>query len=417
VLLAVALLASACRQPEEPPIYRVERRDFVHRVSADGVLEAREVEVVTVPPQVRRMVRIVWLAAEGTRVKEGDVVARFDASEMERRLEEGSADVSSSRLKMGRAEDQGNVRLSEIATDREAAGLELDVARRFQKRDATIFSQLEIAESRIDEEVAGERRSHADGVYPVQEELSRAEVDLLDVDRRRAATEVDQAREGLAALEVRAPRAGAITWTRDWQGEPPRIGDQVWKGQELGQIPSLDDMKVEVFVLEADAGGLATGKPATVTIEAHPRIEYQATIERVESVAKPRFRRSPVQYFGVTLALERTDPEIMKPGQRVRATLFLDEVRDALVVPRQAITIVDGEPRVLVKTAGGLFEVRAVELGSQSPGLVVVSGGLEEGDVVSLAAPTAPSSRTPSDDQKRTPSGPGGGVSNAGGAG
>ena len=66
-----------------------------------------------------------------------------------------------------------------------------------------------------------------------------------------------------------------------------------------------------------------------------------ATVKRIEAVPKRRQSKSPTQYFGVMLTLEKTLPDIMKPGQRVSARLFLHE-EEALVAPRPALFDRDG---------------------------------------------------------------------------
>jgi multidrug efflux pump subunit AcrA (membrane-fusion protein) len=97
----------------------------------------------------------------------------------------------------------------------------------------------------------------------------------------------------------------------------------------------------------------------------------------------------PVQYFGVMLELERTDPALMKPGQRVQADLSLDEQSDVLSVPRQAIFEREGRPVVYVGR-GRRFKPRPVELGTAGLGRVVILSGLEEGERVALRDPTRP---------------------------
>jgi hypothetical protein len=248
----------------------------------------------------------------------------------------------------------------------------------------------------------------------IQRSLAENEQDLLEIERGRAAQRVDRARAGLRALEVRAPHAGFMTWLRDWRGEPPQVGQQVWRGQPMAQIPALDLMKAEVLVLEADAGGIAAGQRAAVRIEAHPEEVFSATVRRVDTVARPRERGSPIQYFGVELQLERTDSARMRPGQRVVATLLLEERHDALVVPRQAIVFpapgreggreqdaqwVGSEPEARLDAPrsrawvwvveGDRLSRRDVELGPRSTALVVVERGLDVGEVVALEPPAA----------------------------
>jgi len=193
---------------------------------------------------------------------------------------------------------------------------------------------------------------------------------------------------------VSAPHEGVLVLKRSWRGEPVRVGDTVWDNQMLAEIPDLARMQAEVYVLEADAGGLAPGKPATVTLESLPGVEHAASIARVDSLARPRFRGSPVQFFGVTLTLDRTDPDVMKPGQRVRALLRLDGRAQALTVPRQAVFERDGKTVVYRKGRGGAgFEPATVTLGPSGAGRVVIESGLAPGDVVALADPARPSAQ------------------------
>ncbi len=383
---ALLLLLAACTPRESIPVHEVERRPFQHRVTAEGALEAAKATIVTVPTEVRRSVRLAWLATEGTRVEEGDVIARFDPSDMEERLRKGRSDLASASLEVEKTEIEGEIALAGLETDYRVAELELEYAEEFRKADAAVFSRHDIIEDQIDEKLAVERKDHADGAQDRRRAFGRTELDLLAIKQRKAQLIIDEANQGLQALEVQAPHAGLLTLTRNWKGELPQVGGEMWRGQEIAEIPNLSKMEAEVFVLEADAGGLEVGKPATVIVEAAPDVVHSATIRRVDTVAKPRFRGSPVQYFGVTLELERTDPEIMKPGQRVRATLLLAELEDAVIVPRQAVDQSSGEARVFVRDGNG-FTPRPVKIGTASMGLMEVTEGLEAGEIIALRPP------------------------------
>jgi hypothetical protein len=151
-------------------------------------------------------------------------------------------------------------------------------------------------------------------------------------------------------------------------------------------MPILEAMEAEVFVLEIDGGALAEGQAATVVVEARPGTEYAGTVKRVDKLAKPRRNGVPVQYFAVMLTLDRTDPAVMKPGQRVRATLVIDE-SDAVVVPRQAVFDHEGQ-QVVYRRDGDRFEPVPVTLGAATAGRIVIESGLQAGDRVALRDPT-----------------------------
>ena len=384
--LAALLLLEPWSSAGEVPLYEVQRRGFVHKVTAEGTLKAKETTKITVPPTVRRRVRVAWVAAEGTVLEEGDLVARFDGRDFEINLEDASSDLSGTEQDVARTRAESDVKLGEHQRDYDVAELELEFAERFELTDEFAYSRHEILEDAIDEELATARRDHAGEMSDIQRDLARTELEILDIEKRKASLKIDEARTGLTSLEVRAPHRGVLTLARNWFGETVSVGSEMWRGQEIGEIPALDRMEAEVFVLEADAGGVAEGQPAGVVIEAAPEVVHAATVARVEAMAKPRFRGLPVQYFGVTLELESTDGETMKPGQRVLATLYLEELEEAIVVPRQAV-FQEGDRFWVYRRKGRAFDAVPVEVGPASAALMVVEGGIEEGEVIALARP------------------------------
>ena len=364
--------------------------------------------------------RIGWLAPDGARVKAGDVVVRFDNSDLVKQLNDARDDETSAGWKIRKQEIEGQAEISKLDRTAGLARDEMESAGRFQKKDAMIFSRSEIIESEIDRDLAKEKETHAQKAERTQKRLGGTELDLLAIERRKAALKRGIAQKALGSLEVRAPYDGVLVLKRDFRGDPIRAGDSVWSGQPLAEIPELAEMEAEVFVLEADAGGLAPGKQAAVTLESQPGVAYPAAIRRVDSLAKPRLRGSPVQYFAVVLKLARTDPRVMKPGQRVRAVLSLDDRADALTVPRQAVFEREGKMIVYRREPGQVretaFKPAAVTLGPSGAGRVVVETGIRPGDVLALGDPTRPRAEDGAQPKDRTPA-PAGPLASAAGSG
>lgn len=380
------LFLGACGGSNDLPVYRVTRSDFVLKVTAEGTLKAKETTKITVPPTVRRRVRLAWIAPEGTLLEEGDLVALFDGKQFELNLADAEADLSGTNHEVAKTRAESDVKVGEHRRDYDMAELELEFAERFELTDEFIYSRNERVDDAIDEELAVARRDHAEDMSDIQKSLAQTELDILDIGKRRSHIKIDEARTGLSSLEVRAPHRGVLSLSRNWRGDMLAVGSEMWRGQEIGEIPALDVMEAEVFVLEADAGGVAEGQTATVVVEANPEIVHSAKVARIEAVAKPRFRGSPVQYFGVTLDFEATDSATMKPGQRVVAKLYLEELAEAIVVPRQAVSQ-EGDRFWVYTQNGGTFDATPVDVGSGSAALMVIESGLEEGDVLALTKP------------------------------
>jgi multidrug efflux pump subunit AcrA (membrane-fusion protein) len=382
---------------DEVPTYIVERGDFVREIHADGNLKAADATLLGPPPEHRRPLKIAWLFPDGSYVRAGDVVIRFDPTDLEEELQEGRHDraTTDSQITSKQVREEGS--RHNLERDAEVAALELDYAQSFQSKDAMIFSRREIIESEIDEKLAHQKKEHAQLAGDLHHELVRTELDLLGIERRKAELKISQAAEALEALEVRAPHDGIFVLKQVW-GRKPEVGQTVWGGNAVAEIPKPEKMESQVYVLEADAGGLEVGLPATVLLDAQPDVVYKATASQVAALAQRRNHRSPVQYFSVTLELERTDTAVMKPGQRVSAVLTLDERQDVLTVPRQTVFEDEGKKIVYVRRGGG-FEPTEVELGPSALGRLVIDAGLEEGDRIALRDPTRPADEPDDGDQ------------------
>lgn len=390
VLFAAIVAGSALigRSGPTVPTLEVHAEPFRARVTADGNLEAVQSTPLTAPMKPQMPFTLSWLVEDGALVGADEVVARFDASQLEKDREDGLSDQRISDHRIGSAETAREVSVGKLDRDAEVAGQELEVARQFQSTDHLVYSKMEIAESQIDTELAETRAEHAHESQDIVDQLSATEIELLAIERRKADIKVQQADEGLSALEVLSPHGGIVMLDRDWRGNPVRVGDTVWPGRPLAKIPDLTEMQAEVFVLEADAGDLESGQSATVWLESDPENPHPATLKSIDPMAGRRNRRVPVQYFRTILDLEHTDVESMKPGSRIHAEITIADLDTAITVPRQAICNLEGA-MVVYRWSRGTFEVTEVVLGPTAFGRVVVVSGLENGDRIALRDPTA----------------------------
>ena len=388
MLAGFLALFPGCGREEPRQLWKVERQPFLHQIRAEGVLRAAATQKLSVPRDAQQVLRLAWLAADGKPVAAGEVVARFDRQPIERQLSDGERELQKAGLEARRLEHQDAVARGTLGTTHAVAELDRDFSQKFQKKDETVFSRKQIAESSIDQELSGERSASAAAAIGTQERLSRTEAELVEISRRKASTDVENARKSLDALEVKAPTAGIFLRARTGRGERLEPGGEMWPGVPVGELPQAGELQAEVYVLEADAGGLAEGQLAEVQVESQPGRIYKAKITRLDAAARPRFRGSPVQFFAVTLSFDDKSQAIGKLGQQVTARLIVAQRDSALVLPRQAIAQVDGKAMVEV-WRGGEAEPVEVLLGPAAAGRVVVEKGLQEGELVVL--PEAPS--------------------------
>lgn len=387
VLLPGARLVRSL-EPEPIATFEVRPGRFLREVEARGVLKAVQATPIVVPPQSRRSQKVAFLAADGSLLKKGDVVVEFDPYDAQREAADGESDLAAARARIDKAQADGRKTRSSITIDRELARGDLSRAEQFKLTDETLYSRNQIIESRLSRELAATQLDVAGKRLAASGRLSAADRALGEIDAAKANLKLDRARRSLGALRVRAPHDGLLVLERNWRGETTFVGDTLWPGQKVATLPELSQLEAKVFVLEADGAGLRPGLSARLAIEGRPGELHQARVARVEPLAKTTGWQSPVRYFEATLSLARTDPAIMKPGQRVRAVLLLEQADGVLAVPRGAVFDRDGR-RVVYRRRGAEFVPAEVTIGRQSVSRVVVDRGLAAGDVVALRDPTA----------------------------
>jgi HlyD family secretion protein len=385
---------------EEVPTFVVAQDTLVRRVVADGNLRAVKATPLTAPQSSGNggPKKIAWLTPDGQRVKKGDVVVKFDATEPEKQLREGKADLESANARLAAERIKSKVAVEGRDATARLATDELEQTRKFQSKDKQIYSRNQIIESEIDETLAGARKEHAERTKEVERRLSQTKAGMIGVEQKTASVVIKHAQTALESMEIRAPHDGLFVLIRNWRGETPKLGDQLWPGQDVAEIPLLETMEAEVFVLELDGSGLKEGQPAEVVIEARPEVIHTGKIRLVDKLAKPRVEKVPIQYFAVVVELSTTDAAAMKPGQRVRATLKLDE-SSSLVVPRQAVFTKEGKSYVYRRTPRGDFEQVAIQLGTATAGRIAVTSGLAAGDRIALRDPTRSIDQTLSNEE------------------
>jgi HlyD family secretion protein len=368
------------------PTHKVEKTKFTRRVRAEGNLRAVKATPLVAPGSDFGPMKIAWIAADGIPVKAGDVVVRFDPTEPEKQLRDGKADLAAASAKLAGERIKSSSAVDGRDSQAELAAAELEQQRKFKSKDQQIFSRNTIVEAEIDEHLAGAKQQHAEQAKEIERKLASSKAAVIAVEKQRAEITISHAQSALERMEIKAPHDGILVLRRNWKGELPKVGEQLWPGQKVAEIPLLEEMEAEVFVLEVDGSGITDKQPAEVVVEARPEVTYQATIKLVDKLAKPRVPGVPVQYFAVVLQLAKTDLAVMKPGQRVRATLILDAT-DALVAPRQAVLAKDGKNIVYRRGKQG-FDPIEVELGPGTSGRVVITKGLAPGDLIALRDPT-----------------------------
>src|SRR4029077_11514811 len=100
-----------------------------------------------------------------------------------------------------------------------------------------MLPRAEATEREICAALARERAGHAAEALETRSAVSAAERQLIVIRRRQAAEKSARAETALASLTVTAPQDGFVLLRRAHQREPLKVGDSVWPGEAIAELP------------------------------------------------------------------------------------------------------------------------------------------------------------------------------------
>ena len=362
---------------------RATRGDLVTGFEVTGALASLSSDSLGPPPLPDVWdFKISMLAPEGADVKRGQPVLGFDTSELQRRLDEKTAEADQARKQIEKERADLSMRSKDERL--ELAQAEAKLRKTALKLDAPpdILGINERKSAEIEHELAKRETAAAKSRLQALEAAARSRIDLLQSKLQEASSTVAQTQESIRQMLRTAPRDGTVVYATNWRGEKKKVGDSCWKAERVVEIPDLTRMKAEGEVDEVDAGRVAVGQRVTLRLDAQPDDELHGTItSAARTVQRKRGTQDPVKVLRVDIALDKTDPAKMRPGMRFQGTIELGRVKNAVLIPREAVFVSSDGPFVYRRGALDV-DVVPVRLGRQNDKSVEVLQGVSAGDRV-----------------------------------
>jgi HlyD family secretion protein len=382
----------------------VRRGTISVQLTASGIL--RPVRSVTYrSPLAGRETEVMFLAPEGTKVGEGDLLVRLDAVPLERELERAAQELRQAQVELQVSEievQEGKATLDSLSAGEAALAVEeartsLDLA----ERKATRLRQ----EHATMEPLLKKGFVTQDELRRIADELEQAERDLALTKRRtdvlvQVTRPRDRQRAELQLAQKEAQRENTRTRLRELEARVRlmrdqqqnlaasprrkiRVGDRVTESQGLVTIPEVSRMLVEASVGEADVQRLHPGLSATIVLEAFRDKRLTGKVTRVGTLARSSVDRSlEEKRFDLIVEVDATDVEL-RPEMTARVQVDVGTRANVLLVPVNAVFERQGLPVVHVMRTWGP-ETRPAQIGASSETFVEVLSGVSEGDQVAL---------------------------------
>jgi RND family efflux transporter MFP subunit len=297
----------------------------------------------------------------GDRVHAGQLLATLEVPELEDQLKQDDAAIRRAQEEVNRA--QADLERTESAHD---------VAHVSATRLADVMKARPklVAQQDIDE------ASGRDRIAEAQVSTAKAAVAAAGQQLEIAKADQGKTRTLLAYSRINAPFDGVITHRYADTGAMIQAGtSSQTQTMPVVRLSQNSVLRLIIPAPESTVPRIHLGEPVSITVQSLGRT-FPGTVARFADRLDAETRTMRVEVDVPNPKLE------LVPGMYAAASLALDRVKDALVVPVQAIDRSEATPTVLIVTSDRQIEIRRVTLGLESADRVAITSGLKIDDLV-----------------------------------
>jgi HlyD family secretion protein len=301
----------------------------------------------------------------------------------------------SQKLKEKEYISQTELQIDELSAHKNKLNLELAENNLRLLEDFTHPRNLAELESDVNQaDMALERTNRKARADMVQAE---AELKAKESEFERQKDKLKKNEEQIAKTKIYAPADGLVIYatsaqSRGFRGnqEPLTEGSAVNEQQELIYLPTATAVKAVVKVHETSLQKVKAGLPVVVTVDALPGRTFTGRVEKIAPLpdAQMMWMNPDLKVYNTEVYLEG-EGDYLKTGMSCKAEIIIEEYKEAIYIPVQAVLRIGGEPTVYVLSSRE-FEPRKVEIGLDNNRMIRIIKGLQEDEVVLLTPPLAP---------------------------
>jgi HlyD family secretion protein len=367
---------------------QVARGSFLRSLRLTGIIESVGYHNVTAPrlvgvsgPGANTLI-ITKLARGGAQIKHGDLLVEFDRQNQlkaafDKRSEyldfEEQIHKKRAEHEQARAKDDAELAVASNAVD----------SARLEMRKNELIARILAEKNTLRMEEAQARLKQLQETFELKRRAEQAEVKILEIQRDRARTAMNNAEQNANRMVVRSPLPGLVVLRMNWRGSQMieiQEGEEARPGMPIMQVVDPSAMLVRVKVNQADLHLLRAGQSARISLDAYPGLEFRGKVEQVAPVGTTSRLTDRVRNFVAIVSIQGNHPKLM-PDLSAAVDVELERKDNAIVLPRDAVFTEENSFSVRVVDGDRISE-RAITVGATNDHEVVVTSGLEPGMTV-----------------------------------
>jgi len=358
---------------------------------------------------------LIYLPDTGTLLEEGDQVMVMEDEEAVEELDEYMSELKTVKSELEASIESLNIAMRSNSLNLDSAESELEYSR-IRLQDVNL--QMAETEVLLQQSVVPEDDLRSARSQMIRSRLSTMSTDL-DFQSQETTTqtemannmssiqqsklqgeklqrEIKEAKQEIEEATIYAPVAGLFQRSRrwDWRQQKmvePKQGDDLRRGQVIGEIPDLETLIVRSQIPEVYFTQVENGAKVNVNFDAFEGFETTGTVAKVGKVAIDRQAspggslaqsnsKSKEKVFEIEIELDEP-PKDLKPGISANVSIVLSQTPNVLAVPIDAIQREGDNLFVRVQESNSRITRKEVEVGkTNNNSEVIVKSGLQAGD-------------------------------------
>ena len=269
--------------------------------------------------------RVIGILEHGAIVNAGDSIIQLDPTEVKRFIieRESSLETELANLEKLRV-DQSN-RINELTSNikNETASFNLKKieleSSRFETERLRRIKELEFQQAQITLRKEEKRLDLNRIIHKNQLRIQEIRVQQIE-------TEIQNAYAILPALTLRSSIAGVFQIAYNWRTRTLiKVGDNIYTGNNLANVPELAWMKVNTYINENDFLEIRTGQKVAVRLDALPEVVFDGEISYIGKLCHLRDnnKKSRQKVFDVEVRMLKSDLRLY-PGMTVSCEYLND---------------------------------------------------------------------------------------------
>ncbi len=260
--------------------------------------------------------RVIGILEHGAIVKAGDSIIQLDPTEIKKFIIERESNLETQLASLEKLKVDQDNRMNEQESNIKSGiasfnlkKIELESSRfeseRFRKIKELEFEQAKITLAKDEKKLK------------FAEVINYNDLKIQEIRVKQIQDEIKNAYGILPTLTLRTPISGVFQIAQNRRtGTLVKIGDNLYFGNNLANVPELAKMKVNTFINENDFLKIRIGQKVAIRLDAMPAVVFDGEITYIGKLCHRRDEKSKEKVFDVEVKIAKPD-ERLKPGMTV----------------------------------------------------------------------------------------------------